>query len=127
MNTLQTCKIAIAILTAHLRITEVDLHDEGDCDPCGKGQASSDDDGEAVTLAGAVVGQGVAVGLPQRREIMADQIRCRGGESLQTSRPQEEVWIWSKRYIKFMEILLCSIIFWLWTWLLKMSHYQIQL
>lgn len=76
---------------AHLRISKVDLHDECDGDPCGKGKAGSDDDGEAVPLTGTAIAQGVVVGLPQRREVLAGQIRGRGGESLQTSRPQEQV------------------------------------
>lgn len=68
----------------HLWVSEVDLHYEGHGDPGGKGQAGSDDDGQAITCACAILCQRVSGGLSQWRDVMPGQVRGRRGQPLQS-------------------------------------------
>lgn len=79
---------------AYLRVSEVDLHDEGQSHARGEGEAGRDDDGQSVSLAGAFLLEGISGGLAKGRGVVAGQVRGRRGQALEASRVQEQVGVW---------------------------------
>lgn len=67
-------QLQIARIHRYLRISKVDLHDERDSHPCGKGETGRYDDCQSVSLAGTALCKGVCGGLPQGRNIVARKI-----------------------------------------------------
>lgn len=97
--TLLATKVQLQIthIDPYLRVSKVDLHDESYSDSCGEGETSCDDDCQSISLAGTVFRKGVFGGLLQGCDIMASQVRGWGGETLEASRLQKQIWVCDKQ------------------------------
>lgn len=94
-----------ATALSYLRVSKVDLHDQGHRDPCGEGEAGGDDDGQPVLPAAAVSREGILAGLTQGRRILAAHLRGGRGQALEARRLQEGVWVFvgSKEKIRISD------------------------
>lgn len=63
-----------AAVSSYLRVPKIDLHDQGHCDPRGKGQTGGDDDSQPILPAAAVSRKRVLAGLLERRHVLASHL-----------------------------------------------------